>query len=362
MWQEDAKAILCKVLYKIFNIKEKTTTPESKDPIEVNAVCFSGRHSTVNHRFYKLSTKLHNAGHMQAPSHDKLMRSREYCYCYKKGHYMHNCHTRCQATSHLQEAVTIHSMRSSPDTGILPINQLTKRIQENQCVNSFNALKEEDLDKTIPVAPAPKLLDQKKLEELVATFKAKQLPVHTPSPLKVKMVQEFIKDNAHKFDETTHKQLANLCKPKLKPSAQQMGDTLKNQIPYMYEDTNIRTLNMLIPTAGFNIQKIETLAKTFSLDTVFVNRSNSVQVPIIISSHKQESTITALLNTGAMESFINKEALTWLRLGTKNLLYKQLAYNVDGTINTHRSISQYCNLLVKAPRSLDSMTCTKLNL
>ena len=30
----------------------------------------------------------------------------------------------------------------------------------------------------------------------------------------------------------------------------------------------------------------------------------------------------------------------------KNLPYKRLAYNVDGTINAHGSISQYCDLLI----------------
>ena len=102
------------------------------------------------------------------------------------------------------------------------------------------------------------------------------------------MVQEFIKDNAHKFDEATRKQLANLCKPKpkSKPSAQQMGDALKDQIPYMDKDTKIRTLNTLVPAIGFNIQKIQTLAKTFGIDTAFVNRSNSVQIPITLASYK----------------------------------------------------------------------------
>ena len=165
-------------------------------------------------------------------------------------------------------------MRSRPDTGILPMNQLTKRIQENRHVNSFDTLKEENLDKTIPVAaPAPKLLDKQKLDKLVAAYKAKQSPPCASSPLKAKMVQEFIKDNAHKFDEATHKQLADLCKPepKMKPSAQQIGDALKNQIPYMDEDTKIRTLNVLVPTIGFDIQKIETLAKTFGIESAFVN-------------------------------------------------------------------------------------------
>ena len=169
------------------------------------------------------------------------------------------------------------------------MNQLTKRIQENQRVNSFDTLKEENLDETIPVAaPTPKLLDKQKLDKLMAAYKAKQSPPRAPSPLKAKMVQEFIKDNAHKFDEATCKQLADLCKPKpkLKPSAQQMGDALKDQIPYMDEDTKIRTLNALVPAIGFDIQKIETLAKTFGIESAFVNRSNSVQILITLVSHK----------------------------------------------------------------------------
>ena len=277
MQQVDAKAMLRKVLYEIFNVKPMTITPESKDPIEVNAVCFKGRYTLatqVNHAFYKNTTRSHDTSHTQALSHDKLMQSRECYHCHKKGHYARNCRTRRRATSTSPEAIVIRAMRSRPDTGILPMNKLTKRIQENQHVNSFNALKEENLDETILVAaPAPKLLDKQKLDKLIAAYKAKQSLPCAPSPLKAKMVQEFIKDNAHKFDEATRKQLANLCKPqlKLKPSAQQMGDALKDQIPYMDEDTKIRTLNALVPAIGFNIQKIETLAKTFGIKLAFVN-------------------------------------------------------------------------------------------
>ena len=42
MQQEDAKAMLHKVLYEIFNIKERMITPEPKDPIKVNVLCFNG--------------------------------------------------------------------------------------------------------------------------------------------------------------------------------------------------------------------------------------------------------------------------------------------------------------------------------
>ena len=45
MQQEDAKAMLHKALYEIFDVKPMTITPESKDPIQVNTVCFKGRYT-----------------------------------------------------------------------------------------------------------------------------------------------------------------------------------------------------------------------------------------------------------------------------------------------------------------------------
>ena len=134
MQQEDAKAMLCKALYEIFNVKDTPITPKSKDPIKVNTVCFKGRYTLatqVNHMFYKNTTRSHDTGHTQALSHDKLMRSRECYHCHKKGHYACNCCTRRQAASTSPKAIIIRAIRSRPDTGILPMNQLTKRIQEN---------------------------------------------------------------------------------------------------------------------------------------------------------------------------------------------------------------------------------------
>jgi len=74
-----------------------------------------------------------------------------------------------------------------------------------------------------------------------------------------------------------------------------MGDTLKEQIQTMDEDTKIRMLNELIPKDRFSIQKIEALAKTFRLDSVFVNKSNSVQVQFALISYKRETTEIGLL-------------------------------------------------------------------
>jgi len=114
----------------------------------------------------------------------------------------------------------------------------------------------------------------------------------------------------------------------------------------MDEDTKIRTLNELIPKNRFNIQKIEALAKTFGLDSVFVNKSNSVQIEFAVISYKQETKEIGLLDTRATENFINSETVKKLHLGMKELPYQRPIFNVDGTPNRQGKISHYCNLMV----------------
>jgi len=89
--QDEAKAKLRKALYEIFNVKEPTII-EQKDPIEVKAICYSGRRYSASlvTRPIKMSYTKHG-GHKRVPLPDKLMRSKECFHCHKKGHYAHNC-------------------------------------------------------------------------------------------------------------------------------------------------------------------------------------------------------------------------------------------------------------------------------
>jgi len=97
--QGDAKIMLRKALYEIFDIKAPIVT-ETKDPIEANALCFTGKYychgtaSQVNHMFYKNSTRPQDNGHKHAPPSNKLMRSLECFHCHKKGHYARHCQVR----------------------------------------------------------------------------------------------------------------------------------------------------------------------------------------------------------------------------------------------------------------------------
>jgi len=83
--------MLRKALYEIFDVKEPTIM-EQKDPIEVKAICYSGRRysaSLVTRPIKMPFTKY--GGHKHIPPPDKLMRSKECFHCHKKGHYACNC-------------------------------------------------------------------------------------------------------------------------------------------------------------------------------------------------------------------------------------------------------------------------------
>ena len=54
----------------------------------------------------------------------------------------------------------------------------------------------------------------------------------------------------------------------------------------------------------------------------------------------------ALLDTGATETFINHTTVVKLCLRMKKLPYPHQAFNVDGTLNLHGTITHACDLLV----------------
>jgi len=56
---------------------------------------------------------------------------------------------------------------------------------------------------------------------------------------------------------------------------------------------------------------------------------------------------SALLDLEATENFIDHATVARLQLGTKKLNLQRPVYNVDGTMNRHRTITHACDLMVK---------------
>jgi len=79
---------------------------------------------------------------------------------------------------------------------------------------------------------------------------------------------------------------------------------------------------------------------------VIVNTSNSIQLKVPISHYRGIAEEQILLDTGAIENFINQTTVDKLCLGTKRLPYSRAVYNVDRTMNQAGTITRACNLLV----------------
>jgi len=71
-----------------------------------------------------------------------------------------------------------------------------------------------------------------------------------------------------------------------------------------------------------------------------------VQIKVAFSHYQGKAEETVLLDTGATENFIDHTTVVKLRLGMKKLPYPRPVFNVDGTLNCHRTITHACDLLI----------------
>ena len=260
MTQEELHAML----YQIFKIKTPAPVPKPEEPIgpiQVNAICLKGK--VYKHQLHARSKwknprtgwaiKKPNQGkiddHSIIPPENQLMRSRECFHCHKCGHYARNCHTKKKIDRKEAPMIKVISVPST-----FPVITLANR---------FDTLKEENLDTTLPApAPIPKLLDAKRIKELIAA-------------------------NAKKLNMQTQLRLLKLCQPQEAPVTTPCK-------PATLPDTNAVTIGQAID----------------ELNNIFINKSNSVQTSFPLSHYRGINMELALLDSGAMENFIDHATAT----------------------------------------------------
>jgi len=71
-----------------------------------------------------------------------------------------------------------------------------------------------------------------------------------------------------------------------------------------------------------------------------------VQIKVAFSHYQGKAEETVLLDTGATKIFIDHTTIVKLHLGMKKLPYPRPVFNVDRTLNQHRTITHACDLLV----------------
>jgi len=118
-------------------------------------------------------------------------------------------------------------------------------------------------------------------------------------------------------------------------------------------------LHQTLPEKDLGTDKHMALIKAMKIQgTMFgqyMSLKNYVRVQFPLLHYRGQSEESALLDSGATESFINSETVKRLRLGTKKLEFQRPVYNVDGTENKHGTITHACDLLVKQGNKKEQM-------
>jgi len=72
-----------------------------------------------------------------------------------------------------------------------------------------------------------------------------------------------------------------------------------------------------------------------------------MKIVIELHRHTGKTETKALVDSRAIENFINHREVIRLRLGTKKLIKPIMGYNVDDTPNKHGHITDYVDLMIK---------------
>jgi hypothetical protein len=84
----------------------------------------------------------------------------------------------------------------------------------------------------------------------------------------------------------------------------------------------------------------------FKLKKVVLSKKKALNVPITFSSMQGSKEGRALIDSSAMENFINERMVRRWELPTRNLVYPRKVFNVDGTENRNGMIIKSCMLHV----------------
>jgi hypothetical protein len=87
------------------------------------------------------------------------------------------------------------------------------------------------------------------------------------------------------------------------------------------------------------------VAAPATIATIYSKKKDSMTIPLSVYMWHKKTETTALLDSGAMHNFIDKQAVTSLGLGTCSLPHPLQVNNVDGSINSEGSITRPVHLV-----------------
>jgi hypothetical protein len=113
------------------------------------------------------------------------------------------------------------------------------------------------------------------------------------------------------------------------------------------EEQKERLFELIIKKEIFSVKELAALSRTLHLHAVYrFNSANKLELLTKIRSYKGTTTEPALVDSRAMENFVDRNLVEHLRLGTRLLERPIKLRNIDGTFNTTGEITHYIDLMM----------------
>jgi hypothetical protein len=80
---------------------------------------------------------------------------------------------------------------------------------------------------------------------------------------------------------------------------------------------------------------------------MYVSKENALEIPFDFKTYMAKAKETALVDSRAMENFIDYQTVVQLRLGSNKLAIPRPVHNVDGTLNKSGEITHSIDLYVQ---------------
>jgi hypothetical protein len=128
----------------------------------------------------------------------------------------------------------------------------------------------------------------------------------------------------------------------------------------MEHDAHLNILDQLVPNSMWKTPKYMALLTEMGINSVLISKRNSIHVSFKLHHFRETSEETALLNTGATESFIDVSTVKRLKLGAQELEMSHPVYNIDSTPNHQGTIMQVCYLFCKETKSKEPHSMSQI--
>ena len=139
-------------------------------------------------------------------------------------------------------------------------------------------------------------------------------------------------------------------------------DDLCTQLESLTLNEREEVINHLCTAQGESYSQLVRSAwrKRSDAEGIYLSIRKSMQLHVFIHlTHKQDE-VAALLDSGAMENFIQESYAQQLELPVKCLPYTWPVYNVDGTLNKNGHIHSYTDLEMRQDSSKPSYASSSL--